>query len=81
MEASAKFMLFVTTIVTDMYYDIQQYYGKGLEEITLNRVVIASEASNTFVAMLPLSVKCRYKIHPYFRIKAILHADFYEEGR
>jgi hypothetical protein len=81
-EANREFIMYLTTEFTDSYYNLQQYYGENLEDITLNSLVLAREenSSEIYTAKLPLTLKCKYNLHPYFRIKAYMSIKFYQES-
>lgn len=44
--ASRPFSLFLTTEFTDSYYNLQQYYGESLEDITVNTLMLSKELSS-----------------------------------
>lgn len=80
--ANRPFSLYITTEFTDSYYNLKQYYGDELEDITVTSLILSSEAAagSEYIASLPLTLKCKYSIHPYFRLKAFLSIKFYADN-
>jgi hypothetical protein len=62
---------------------MQQYYRENLENINVNALLLSKqEASNetSHIASLPLTMRCSYDMHPYFRLKASLSIHFYADN-
>jgi hypothetical protein len=81
-EATRPFSLYLTTEFTDNYYNLQQYYGEYLENITVSALLLSAQdqPSGQHIAQLPINLKCKYSVHPYFRLKAFLSVKFYSDN-